>query len=271
MMLNQQQSCGHPIYPVPYEGITVKSLLLAAALGVLTACCSAPSLQEVSKPSVRHQYIIDVEPNIALHRAYNDDTHTYLEFLDTFRMNPVVTGVDGVPLAFAWAENLLTLDGVYDNLTVTTPHGVAHVYAKAQAPAARVAAATPPRALEYGVAISVARPTAPDNYGFTAELPARGDAVAPDHISVPISGNFSESLGEGRASRFVNATREANRVTISAAVAKPSRRAESRANLRMAEARQFLIDNGVSPDKIQTTKVVSNGAHENQVDFLIAY
>lgn len=249
----------------------MKTLLLAVSIGMLTACCSAPPVQEASIPSVRYQYIIDVQPNIALYHAYNDDKHTYLEFLDTFRMNPVVTGVDGVPLRFAWSENLLTINGVYDNLTVTTPHGVAHVYAKTQAPAARVAASTPPRALEYGAAIPIARPSVTDNYGLTGELPARGDAVAPDYISVPITGSFSESLGEGRASRLVNATREASRITISSAVAKANRTAESQAAQRIAQARQFLIDNGVPSDKIQIAKIVSSGAHESQVDFLIAY
>ena len=249
----------------------MRALFLAAATaGLLTACASAPPIEQEAT-AVRYQYIIDVQPNISLHRAYNDDGHTYLEFLDAHRMNPVVTTFDGVPLPYAWTDKLLILDGVYDNLTVTTPHGVAHVYAKASAPPARVAAPAPARALEYGAAVPTVRQRAPDNYGYAAELPARGEAMEPDRISVPIHGNFSESLGEGRASKLVASSREASRIIIGATVAKRDRHAESRAYVRIAEARQFLIDNGVSADRIRTTKVVAGGAADGQVNFLIAY
>ena len=112
----------------------VKALFLAAAAGWLAACTSPGPALEAARPTVRHQYVIDVQPNIALHRAYNDDGHTYLEFLDARRMNPVVTTVDGTALPYAWTDRLLVLEGVYDNLTVTTPHGVAHVYARMPAP-----------------------------------------------------------------------------------------------------------------------------------------
>ena len=41
-------------------------------------------------------------------------------------MNPVVTTVINGP-TLRLTDRLLVLEGVYDNLTVTTPHGVAHV------------------------------------------------------------------------------------------------------------------------------------------------
>jgi hypothetical protein len=163
------------------------------------------------------------------------------------------------------------LEGVYDNLTVTTPHGVAHVYARMPAPPARVAAPVPARALEYGAPVPAVRPPAPDNYGDAAELPARGDATTPDRISVVLNGSFSESLGEGRASQLVAASREASRVTIGAAVARGGHLAEAPAYSRIAEARQFLIDNGVPAERIRTTRAVVGGARDSQVDFVIAY
>ena len=249
----------------------VKALFLAAAAGWLAACTSPGPALEAARPTVRHQYVIDVQPNIALHRAYNDDGHTYLEFLDARRMNPVVTTVDGTALPYAWTDRLLVLEGVYDNLTVTTPHGVAHVYARMPAPPARVAAPVPARALEYGAPVPAVRPPAPDNYGDAAELPARGDATTPDRISVVLNGSFSESLGEGRARQLVAASREASRVTIGAAVARGGHLAEARAYSRIAEARQFLIDNGVPAERIRTTRAVVGGARDSQVDFVIAY
>ena len=249
----------------------VKALFLAAAAGWLAACTSPGPALEAARPTVRHQYVIDVQPNIALHRAYNDDGHTYLEFLDARRMNPVVTTVDGTALPYAWTDRLLVLEGVYDNLTVTTPLGLAHVYARMTAPPARVAAPVPARALEYGAPVPAVRPPAPDNYGDAAELPARGDATTPDRISVVLNGSFSESLGEGRASQLVAASREASRVTIGAAVARGGHLAEARAYSRIAEARQFLIDNGVPAERIRTTRAVVGGARDSQVDFVIAY
>lgn len=251
----------------------MKALFIAvAAAGFLAACTSTPPAELVAAVApVRYEYIIDVQPNIALHRAYNDDESTYLVFLDTKRMNPVVTTVDGTALPYAWNENLLVLPGIYDNLTVTTPFGVAHVYAKEAAPPARVAAPTPARALEYGAVVPLIKPASPDNYGYAAEQPARGEALEPDRFSVPIHGSFAESLGAGRAGQVVASAREARRVTISASAGKRDRAAETRAYSRMAEARQFLIDNGVSPERIHTTRVIASGAQINRVDFLIAY
>lgn len=138
--------------------ITVASVLL------LCACAQQPSAKsdaeqaavKVAPPSL--EYVIDVKPNIALHRAYNFEGNTYLEFLDAHRMNPVITGLDAVPLRYTWTKNLIVLEGVHRNLTLTTPHGVAHVYAKEVAPPARVAAPVPARAPEYGVEVPVAKP-----------------------------------------------------------------------------------------------------------------
>ena len=86
-----------------------------------------------------------------------------------------------------------------------------------------------------------------------------------------LNGSFSESLGEGRASQLVAASREASRVTIGAAVARGGHLAEARAYSRIAEARQFLIDNGVPAERIRTTRAVVGGARDSQVDFVIAY
>ena len=47
--------------------------------------------------------------------------------------------------------------------------------------------------------------------------------------------------------------------------------AEARAYSRIAEARQFLIDNGVPAERIRTTRAVVGGARDSQVDFVIAY
>lgn len=100
--------------------------------------------------------------NVALHRAFSVDGYTYLEFLDAYRMNPVVTGPDGVPLPFKWKQHYVVLKGFYPNLTVTTAHGVAQVYVKQPARPGRVAAPEPPRAPEYGKALPPSQPIAPD-------------------------------------------------------------------------------------------------------------
>lgn len=137
--------------------ITVSSALLlcACAQQPVTTAADAASAK-VAAPSF--EYVIDVKPNIALHRAYNFEGNTYLEFLDAHRMNPVITGPDAIPLRYTWTKNLIVLEGVHRNLTVTTPHGLAHVYVKEIAPPARVAAPVPPRAPEYGVTVPVAQP-----------------------------------------------------------------------------------------------------------------
>ncbi len=107
------------------------------------------------------EFVIDVPSNIALHRAFVAEGNTYLEFLDAYRMNPVVTGPDGTPLPHQWNQQYVVLNGVHPNLTVTTPHGMAHVYTKQPAPPSRVAAPTPVRAPEYGV-LPLAQPIAHD-------------------------------------------------------------------------------------------------------------
>lgn len=240
---------------------------MAASCFIVACASSPPDGKTAGLTMPRYQYIIDVSPRIALHRAFNDDRYTYLEFLDARRMNPVVTRVDGTPLSCFWSDQLLTVEGVHDNLTVTTPHGVAHVYARMPAPAAYVAAPTPARALEYGAEVPPVRQVT-DNFGYSAELPVGGDAMLPDRISIPFTGNFSEALGDGQASKLLLATREATRITISAMVPKGT---ERKAYSRIAEARQFLIDNGIAADRIKTAKAVANSTNANQVNFLILY
>lgn len=141
-----------------------RTIAITVSSAILLCACAQQSVKpaaeagtaKVAAPSF--EYVIDVKPNIALHRAYNFEGNTYLEFLDAHRMNPVITGLDAVPLRYTWTKNLLVLEGIHRNLTVTTPHGVAHVYAKDVAPPARVAAPVPPRAPEYGVLVPVAKP-----------------------------------------------------------------------------------------------------------------
>jgi len=247
----------------------MKTITITCALFAVLAvgCATKKDEQHAVLPSSQYEYVIDVQPNIALHRAFNADGKTYLEFLDARRMNPVVTGPDGVPMPYAWSQNFVVLNGVYDNLTVTTPHGVAHVYVRTAPPPARVAAPTPSRALEYGAAVTVAQQKQPDNYEGD-EVPPTGDAVAPERITVPYTDSFARSVSVGQADELVAAARGATHITISVSVPR-SPGAESRAANSLSEARQFLIDNGVSEKTIYTKRVVSRAADTKAVEFLI--
>ena len=247
----------------------VPGLALCAAL---LAGCAAPDASRVALVApipVAYEYVIDAAPNIALHRAFNANGKTYLEFLDARRMNPVVTGLDGVPLMYAWTENYVVLDGVYDNLTVTTPHGVAHVYARSEPPPARAAAPTPARAAEFGVQPQRVVQIMPDNYGFE-QLPPTGDAIAPERMSVPAGETFAAAISGSQADQLVASSREASRVVISATVPTRSKTSDARAHARMAEARQFLIENGVPAHKIYVSRVTASAARASHVDFLIS-
>ncbi len=136
-----------------------------AIVAALAGCAAAPqTAAEAAAPAAAPspQYVIDVHPHIALHRAFVAEGNTYLEFLDAYRMNPVITGPDGIPLPFRWNQQYVVVDGIHPNLTVTTAHGMAHVYAKQPAPPSRVAAPTPVRAPEYGVSLPLAQPIVHD-------------------------------------------------------------------------------------------------------------
>lgn len=134
------------------------------SVGVLVAgtmiigCGAAP---QMTAPVVAASpaYIIDVPSNVALHRAFIAEGRTFLEFLDAYRMNPVISGPDGIPLPFRWNQQYVVLEGVHPNLTVTTAHGLAHVYVQQPAPPARVAAPAPTKAVEYGAAQELHQPT----------------------------------------------------------------------------------------------------------------
>lgn len=251
---------------------------LLASFVFLAAGCSTTPPQLVELPK-ENEYMIDVKSNIALHRVFNVQGDTYLEFLDAKRMNPVITGVDGVPMEYRWNDRFVVLAGVQDNLTVTTPYGVAHVYAKLPAPPARVAAPTPPRALEYGVEVPAVQPPAPSNYNL-AELPAVGDSLDADRYSVTVDASFMGSLTDSQASQILGAARVADHVTISAQVPKRAAKRDAkreavhteRAALAfMSEARQFLMDNGVAEYKIRTARVSQSAtAKSAQVDFLVS-
>jgi len=130
------------------------------ATGTMIIGCGAVPQTTVPVGAAPSAYIIDVSPNVALHRAFTAGGLTYLEFLDAYRMNPVITGPDGIPLPFKWNHQYVVLEGVHPNLTVTTAHGLAHVYVKQPAPPARVAAPTPARATEYGAVRSPHPPIA---------------------------------------------------------------------------------------------------------------
>lgn len=130
------------------------------ATGTMIIGCGAAPQIAAPVAAAPPAYIIDVSPNVALHRAFTTEGRTYLEFLDAYRMNPVITGPDGMPLPFKWNQQYVVLEGVHPNLTVTTAHGLAHVYVKQPAPPARVAAPTPARAAEYGAARLLHPPTA---------------------------------------------------------------------------------------------------------------
>jgi hypothetical protein len=123
---------------------------------MIIGCGTAPQIAPVV--AATPAYIIDVSSNVALHRAFTAEGRTYLEFLDAYRMNPVITGPDGIPLPFKWNQQYVVLEGVHPNLTVTTAHGLAHVYVKQAAPPARVAAPPPAKAAEYGAARSLHQP-----------------------------------------------------------------------------------------------------------------
>lgn len=105
------------------------------ATGTMIIGCGAAPQIAAPVAAAPPAYIIDVSPNVALHRAFTTEGRTYLEFLDAYRMNPVITGPDGMPLPFKWNQQYVVLEGVHPNLTVTTAHGLAHVYVKRKGPA----------------------------------------------------------------------------------------------------------------------------------------
>lgn len=129
-------------------------------VGTMIIGCSAAPQMTAPVVAALPAYIIDVPANIALHRAFIAEGRTFLEFLDAYRMNPVITGPDGIPLPFRWNQQYVVLEGIHPNLTVTTAHGLAHVYVKQPAPPARVAAPAPIKADEYGAARSPHHPIA---------------------------------------------------------------------------------------------------------------
>lgn len=233
-----------------------KAVTLTVILAGSLAACGTSKPQATATAHQNYEYVISTAPNIALYAAFNANGKTYLEFLEAKRMNPVVTQVDGVPMEYEWDDRYVVLNGVFDNLTVTTPHGVAHVYAKKEAPPTRVTARTPPRALEYGVEVPLVKPPVADNYG-TSELPATGEALEPDRISVPVEHSFSSSISQAQAGQLVNAGREASRITISAVVPERGKRVELHAHEQISEARQFLVDNGVPAYKIHVAQITT--------------